>query len=199
MENTGVLMSSIGDDLTATYGVGNGCDNFIGPTSRLMFLGGLKWAPKDGNTTLAFNTVITNPKFQASEAFDNYNVYNMVLTHKLGCNLTYAIDATFSHENEVPLARGIGSTHWYGFAQYLAYDHSKCLQSNLRVELFKDEDGYRTGTSGLYTEVTYGVTWKPNESVWIRPEVRYDHNDRGAFENGERNLFVSALSVILRF
>ena len=32
-----LFSTPIGDDLTATYGVGNGCDNFIGPTSRLMY------------------------------------------------------------------------------------------------------------------------------------------------------------------
>ena len=194
-----LFTSPLGDNLTASYGVSLGNDNFVGPTNRLNFIGSLKWAPKDGDTTIAFNTVVTNPKYQPGEAFDHYNVYNVVLTHKLGCNLTYALDSTYSHENEVPLAGGIGSTHWYGFAQYLAYDHSKCLQSNLRVELFKDEDGYRTGTAGLYTSLTYGMTWKPNESVWIRPEARYDYNVNGPFENGERNLVVGALSVILRF
>ncbi|MFO0935360.1 MAG: outer membrane beta-barrel protein [Gemmataceae bacterium] len=198
--NMAVLFTTpINENISASYGLALGNDNFFGSTNRLTFLGTLKWAPKDGDTTLALNTVITNPKYQTSEAFNHFNTYNAVLTHKLGEKLNYALDFTYSHEDNVPLANGVGSTYWYGFAQYLAYDHSKCLQSNFRVELFEDKDGWRTGTSGLYTSLTYGMTWKRTESIWIRPEARYDYNVNGAFENGKKGMVVGALSAILRF
>lgn len=198
--HTGALASSaIGESLTVNYGAVIGTDNFVGPTNRLTFLGGVKWAPKDGDTTLSFNTVVTTPKFQASEGFNHFNCYNMVFTHKLTDKLLYAADATFSHEDRVPLGARTASTFWYGVANYFAFDHTNSIQSNVRVELFQDEDGWRTGTRGLYTSVSYGITWKPTESVWVRPEARYDNNVRGAFENGDKNLFVGALSCILRF
>jgi hypothetical protein len=198
--HTGVLATSpVGDNWTANYGVVVGTDNFIGPTNRATFLGGLKWAPKDGDTTLAFNTVITNPTYQTSEAFNHFNCYNVVLTHKLSCKLTYAADFTYSVTENVPLAGGTGDTDWYGLAQYLNYAHTDCLASNVRVELFNDTDGYRTGFRGLYTSVSYGLMWKPNEAVWIRPEARYDYNnDSRPFER-DRDLFIGAMSVILRW
>jgi hypothetical protein len=198
--HTGVhATSQISENLSVNYGAVLGNDNFVGPTNRLTFVGGAKWAPKDGDTTFAVNAVVTNPEYQASEGFNHYNVYNAVLTRKLTDKLTYAADMTYAHTEDVPLANGTGSTFWYGVANYLAYDHTPCLQSNFRVELFQDEDGYRTGTRGLYTSVTYGITWKPYQGLWIRPEARYDNNVRGPFENGEKNLFVGALSCILRF
>jgi hypothetical protein len=199
--HTGILAtSSIGDNFTVNYGIVLGTDNFIGPTNRATFHGGIKWAPKDGDTTLAFNTVITNPKYQPSEGFNHFNVYNVLLTHKLSKELTYAADFTYSLENEVPLPNNtIDDTHWYGLAQYLSYEHCDKLQSNVRVELFKDEDGYRTGTRGLYTSVSYGLTWKPKEWMSIKPEVRYDYNTNGPFEGGDRNLFIGGLSCIFRW
>jgi hypothetical protein len=197
--HTGILASSpVGENITANYGIVLGSNNFVGPTNRATFLGGLQWAPKDGNTTLAFNTVITNPTYQASEGFDHFNVYNVILTHKLSCKLTYAADMTYSLTENVPLGNGTGNAEWYGFAQYLNYAHCDQLASNVRVELFNDTDGYRTGTQGLYTSVSYGMMWKPNEAVWIRPEARYDYNSNRPFE-GDRDLVIGALSVILRW
>jgi hypothetical protein len=192
--------SAVGESLFVNYGVMLGNDNFFGPTNRLYFHGGVKWAPKDGDTTFALNSVITNPEYQTGEAFNHYNVYNFVMTHKLSCKLTYAADATFSHEKNLPIgADGNSATSWYGLAQYLSYAHNSCWTSNARFELFQDEDGWRTGTRGLYTSVTYGLNWTPTESVLIRPEFRYDNNINAPFENNEKNLFVAALSAFWRF
>jgi hypothetical protein len=160
-------------------------------------LGQIRWAPKEGKSTVAVNAVVSRPTFYVVENFAHYNTYNMVATRKLGDKLTYALDAEFSHIDDVP---GIGSTNWYGFANYFLYQATDKLASNLRIELWKDTNGFRTGFAGLYTEVTYGLTWTPADALVIRPWVRYDYNADGSRPwDGQRDLFTGGIEAIVRW
>lgn len=189
----------VGENVTAQYGAVVGTDNFVGPTDRLTFLGGLLWAPKDGDSTLALNALITNPKYQTGQQWNHFNSFDVRWTRKLTDKLLYAVDGIYSYEKNLPIGDGNSATSWYSLAQYLAYEHNKCWKSNARFELFQDEDGWRTGTRGLYTSITYGLDWTPTDALLIRPEFRYDNNINAPFEGGEKNLFVAALSALWRF
>lgn len=195
--HTGVLATSkLNDTWTASYGAALGSDNFIDSTNRFTYLGQLKWAPEESKTNVLFNIVLTNPRFDIIENFAHYNVYNAVLTHNFSDKLTYVADATFSHINGTPAG---GSATWYGAAQYLIYKHTDKVVSTARVELFEDTKGFRTGFSGLYTEVTYGLAWNPIKSLILRPTVRYDHNNTSRPFDGSPNLFTAAFDMILRY
>jgi hypothetical protein len=195
--HTGVLATSkLNDTWTASYGAALGSDNFIDSTNRFTYLGQLKWAPEESKTNVLLNIVLTNPRFDVPENFAHYNVYNAVLTHNFSDKLTYVADATFSHINGT--AAG-GSATWYGAAQYLIYKHCDKVTSTARVELFEDTKGFRTGSPGLYTAVTYGLALQPHRSVLFRPTVRYDHNNTSRPFDGSPNLFSAAFDVILRY
>ena len=151
----------------------------------------------DGNTQILFNTTITSPRFNVAENYgNNYNVYNLQAIQKLSKKLTYVLDATFSHEDNIP---NIGSASWYGAVQYLMYQHTEKVTSNFRFELFEDSKGFRTGTAGLYTGLTYGITYKPVESILIRPSVLYMNNNRNAPFEGSQNLVTASLDLIFRW
>ena len=187
--------------LNDTWSVGNGAatgnDTFIdGPTNRLTYLGQLKWAPKEGKTQVLFNTTVTNPTYAQSSNFNFYNVYNIQVIHKFTDKLTYVLDTAYSHENNIP---NVGFANWYGAVNYLMYNHTDKLTSTLRAEVFDDQQGVRTGFRGLYTEVTYGVAYKPLPGVIIRPSVRYDNNANSAPWEGKQNLFSTAIDLILRW
>jgi hypothetical protein len=64
--------------------------------------------------------------------------------------------------------------------------------------VFQDDQGLRTGTRGLYTAVTYGLSWTPCDALILRPFARYDHNRNGAFE-GKQNLYTGGLEAIVRW
>lgn len=195
--HTGVWATSqLNDTWTASYGAAVGNDNFIDSTNRFTYLGQLKWAPKEGKTTVLFNTVLTNPRFDIAENFAHYNLYNMQVTHNLSDKLTYVLDTAFSHINGTPAG---GSATWYGAAQYLIYKHCDKVTSNFRVELFEDTKGFRTGSKGLYTEVTYGIAFQPVRALTLRPTVRYDHNNSSSPFDGSPNLFTAAFDMILRY
>ena len=69
----------------------------------------------------------------------------------------------------------------------------------VRLEFFEDSQGYRTGTAGLYTAVTGGLTWKPMPWLYVMPEVRYDNNSRGTPFEGSRNMFTASIGSIVRW
>ncbi len=196
--HTGIWATTpLNDTWTVSYGLATGSDTFIDqPTNRATFLGQIKWAPKEGKTTVLLNTVITNPEFIPAEAFTFYNVYNLQLIHKFTDKLTYILDATYSNTKNVP---NVGNTNWYGAVNYLTYAHTDKVSSLLRAEVFEDTSGFRTGFKGLYTEVTYGVTWKATDSLLIRPSVRYDNNANSAPFEGSQNLFTATMDVIYRW
>ena len=196
--HTGVWATTpLNDTWTLAHGLSLGNDTwFNAPTNRLNYIAQLKWAPKDGKTSVLFNTVVTNPKYAASQAFAFYNYYGFVVTHKFNDKLTYVLDTAYSHMYDVP---NVGFANWYGAANYLFYNHTDKVTSILRAEVFEDAQGVRTGFKGLYTELTYGVTYKPVDWVYIRPSVRYDNNSTSAPFEGKQNLFTTALDLIFRW
>lgn len=195
--HTGVTVATpLGDDWSMLNGIVLGNDNFFGSdTTRATYLGQLKWAPKEGKNSVAFTTSVTNPTYDSNKNFNYYNVYNLLATHKFTDKLTYVADATFSHIDDTPQ----GYAQWYGLANYLLHDVTDKLQSKVRVELFNDQMGYRTGTRGLYTAATYGVTWKPTPYLYIMPEVRYDHNNKGMPFEGNNDMFTATIGAIVRW
>jgi hypothetical protein len=195
--HTGVLaITPLNDDWTVSNGIAVGSDNFIDPTNRANYLGQVKYAPKDGDTSVLFNTVITDPQYNVQEAFAQYNVYNLVLTRKLNEKLTYVLESEYSHIYDVP---GIGFADWYGVANYFLYNVSDNLTSQTRIELFNDVKGFRTGFNGLYTGVTTGLAYRPVEWLLLRPGVRYDINDRTRAFEGDYDLFTAFADMVVRW
>lgn len=191
-----VAFTPLNDNWSVANGLVMGNDTFFDPASRLTYINQLKWAPKEGKSSVALNTSITNPRYDAAEAFAFYNTYNLLFTHQVADGVQYAMDATFSHMDAFP---GVGSANWYGFANYLLYDVTDCLQSKVRFEMFEDSKGVRTGNAGLYTAVTYGLTWQPLNWLAVMPEVRYDHASKGRPFEGDRDMFTATIGSIIRW
>jgi len=196
--HTGVnAITPLNDDWTISNGLVLGNDNFFGDTARTTYIGQLKWAPKEGNTTVILGASITDPTFDANKNFAYYNVYNLQLIQKLSDKMTYVADMSYSHIDNAP---GLGFADWYGLVNYFLYDVNDKVQSKLRVEFFNDSEGFRTGFQGLYTAATYGITWKPRPWLAIMPEVRYDHNSgaTGPFES-KRDMFIASFGAVVRW
>lgn len=189
-------VSQLNDNWTVGVGAATGSDTFIDPANRFTGLFQLKWAPPEGKTSLLLNAVVTNPRYDQAEAFPFYNYYGFTLTHKLGEKLSYVMDAGYGHIYDVP---DVGFADWYGAANYLFYAHTDKVTSILRTEVFNDTTGFRTGFEGLYTEVTYGIAWKPCDSLIIRPHVRFDYNNQTAPFEGSPRLYTGAIECIIRW
>ena len=194
--HTGFLATTqLSEDWSVSNGGVLGNDNFFDSSARATYLGQIRWAPPEGDTTAQFSVTATNPKYDTAEAYPHFNAYNFILTHQFNDSFQYVFDGTFSHQDNFP---GVGSANWFGAANYLLYKVNDKLSSNLRIELFNDSKGVRTGTEGLYTEVTYALNYQPVDYLYIKPFARYDHNKNGPFE-GKDNLYTGGIEMILRY
>ena len=71
-----------------------------------------------------------------------------------------------------------------------------------RSEVFRDNNGVRTGFADNFYELTLGLIYKPKPWLWIRPEARYDFGRSSAtpYNDGTRNSqFTLAIDVILLY
>jgi hypothetical protein len=98
--------------------------------------------------------------------------------------------------NNVP---EIGTAYWGAAVNYLTYDFTPRTSGTIRLGLFDDPQGERTGFPGLYTQLTTGLNIRPRRDITIRPELRWNNNNEtAAFEN-HHNLFTAACDVIFRW
>ncbi len=175
-------------------------------------------------------TAIQGPgRFDDNDAVNNINIVDVVWTHQFNPVLVSNLEALYGYEYNVrnqSLSDGStvspGFTNWGGVAGYLSYtfrnqpDGTPRLVGTARLELFDDPQGTRTATAedpfldrtrGLYSEATIGAVWKAHKSVWLVPELRYDHNYESApFGtsidhplNGHHDLFTASSALILRW
>ncbi len=187
--------TQLNDDWSVGNGIATGIDTFIDPTNRFTYLGQLRWAPPEGDTTAAFNIVLTDPNYQANENFTLFNVYNFLLTHKLSDKLTYVLDSMYSHTGNTP----VGFADWYGAANYFIYNVNDKSAATVRAEVFDDNTGFWTGFEGLYTEITAGWAWKPFPGLMIRPSARFDYNGYSRPFEGDHHLWTGIIEAIVRW
>jgi hypothetical protein len=158
-------------------------------------VGGFVWSPDGGDTSVDFTTILGSGRFDVRENFHNPQIFDVVLTRRLTERSAWKLEALYGFTHNVP---GVGFANWYGIVNYLIHDWTDRLATTGRIEFFDDCQGYLTGTSGLYTAVTAGLAYKPKPWLWLRPEVRLDHNSNRPFE-GKPTLFTADLDVLVRW
>jgi hypothetical protein len=82
---------------------------------------------------------------------------------------------------------------------YLNYQSTPRVSGTLRLELFDDAGGERTGYQGLYTALTAGLSFRPVKAITLRPELRYDYNSETRPFEDQHGLFTAAVDVIFRW
>jgi hypothetical protein len=221
--HTGILDTwKANDQMTVYAGITNGWDNYSDPinsipianssypgaNSNAAFLGGVSFKNSDETQALTITTSSGNepilgggPNF-ASNLVGNRSIISTVYTNELNDKWTYV----FQNDNgwqfnagsyALPLNSGVGqagTAQWYGINQYLFYNISETLVGGMRLEWFRDNNGYRVisgqrnfvagvpqgpgnwagGYQGNFWQATWGLNWKPNRNFIVRPEVRYD-------------------------
>lgn len=195
--HTGLLATSKLDDTwTVQAGLVLGSDVFIDPASEATFIGSVKWAPPNGRDTVTFAVILGSGRFNEAEAFNNPQVFDLVWTRKLDERLNWTLNCLYGYQNDVP---GIGTASWLGVVNYLTCTLTERLNGTARLEFFDDGQGQRTGFEGLYSALTVGLSWKPCRSVTLRPEVRYDYQNRSRPFEDRHWLLSGGLDVIVRW
>jgi hypothetical protein len=213
--HTGILdVWTVNDQLTVYGGITNGWDNYSDPinifginnpgypgaNSNAAFLGGATFKSSDEAQALTMTVSSGNEigSFDPSGLANigNRSVLSTVYINELSDKLTYV----FQNDNGWQFNAGTndtlnqaqpGTALWYGINQYMFYTFSDNVVGGMRLEWFRDNNGYRvysplrnflfggpygSGFQGNFWQATWGLNWKPNGSRnWIiRPELRYD-------------------------
>ena len=211
--HTGILDTwTVNDQLTVYAGITNGWDNFsdpiniLGPAanpgypganSNAAFLGGVSFKNSDQSQSLTVTTSSGNEAGDFVNLIGNRSIISTVYTNKVTDKVTYV----FQNDNgwqfnagslAIPLASGrgqAGTAQWYGINQYLFYNFTETLIGGMRLEWFRDNNGYRVfnpirnylvggpwqgGYQGNFWQATWGLNWRATNNWIIRPELRYD-------------------------
>ncbi|WZP00615.1 outer membrane beta-barrel protein [Isosphaeraceae bacterium EP7] len=142
-------------------------------------------------------------------------LFTTVITHKWSDKLTQVIETDQGFEQNVPgaaspVVNGVvqngasQSAGWYSFGNWFLYKFNKDndkLMGVWRSEIFRDNNGVRTGFATNFSEFTLGLIYKPKPYVWVRPEARYDFARSGnPYSDGTRNSqFTLGFDVIFLF
>jgi hypothetical protein len=195
--HTGVMATlKVTDSWTYQAGVMLGSDIFIDPADEPTAMGTVKWAPPGGRDSVLFSVILGPGRFNQERNFHNPEIFDLVYTHKFDPRLNYSFESLFGFTTNVP---GIGTANWFGVLNYLTYDFLPRLSGTVRLEIFDDAQGQRTGFAGVYTALTTGLSFKPRPDVVIRPELRYDYNAQSRPFEDRHGLFTAAADVILRW
>lgn len=195
--HTGALAAlKLTDAWTVQAGLTTGSDVFFDAAAAPTFIGGAKWAPPDGRDSVALFTILGPGRFDATENFNNLQVFDLVYTHKFSARLNYTLDALFAFQTDVP---NLGIITEYGLVQYVTCQLAPKLSASGRLEFFDDVQGQRTGFAGLYTAVTAGLTYRPCKELALRPELRFDTNGESRPFEGKHGVVTAALDAVIRY
>jgi hypothetical protein len=171
-----------------------GNDEWFNPGNQLKYSGNIQWSDPDEKNTLRFSTILGSPRYIARYQLDNLNLFEFIYSHQFSEDVKYVGAVTFGYQTDVP---GLGTADWVGYQNYLTKQLNAKLSAAVRLELFDDFKGQRTGFAGLYTDVTAGIQWQFTERIRVRPELRFDDNTRSRPFEGKSVLFTASSDVII--
>ncbi len=195
--HTGLLTTTrLTDVWSVQAGLVLGSDVFIDPTDTPTYIGSVKWTRPDQRDTALFSVILGSGRFNEGRHFHNPEIFDLVYTHKCNARLNYSFETLYGCTYRFP---EVNFANWFSAINYLTWDFTPRLSGTVRLELFDDFQGQRTGFPGLYTAFTAGVNFRLRKSIIFRPELRYDYNNESRpFENNH-GLFTATSDVIVRW
>ena len=131
-------------------------------------------------------------------------LFTQVVVHEWTDRLSTIAEADEAFQDAVP---GLGprggprNASWYGLSGWTLYELTDTLTGVARAEVFRDNNGVRTGFADTFYESTLGLIDKPRPWLWLRPEVRYDWSQKShPYDDGRhRSQFTFGFDVLLLF
>jgi len=190
-------------------------------------MAGVRWVARDNNDSvyLVLNA-INDAKFQRfteigqPAGHDNFNYLVGTWQHRIDPLMQTRTEGYFMWQRDAVVGGtpsigdpqyyggggGLGAdipgtTLTYGVVNYTTYQLSDQDYVTARNEVWRDEDGERSGFPGTYTSHSLGLTHNFTRWFQVRPEVGYYRNwNRPAFDLGRRRgVVIAGFDVTLRF
>jgi len=190
-------------------------------------MAGIRWVALDNNDSvyLVLNA-INDAKFRRFEVdgqpagHDNFNYVVGTWQHTFSGGIHTKTEGYFMWQRDAVLGGtpsigpvagfggggGIGAdipgtSLTYGAVNYTMFEVSTKDFITVRNELWRDEEGERTGFPGTYTSHSIGLTHNFTPWLQIRPEIGYYRNwDNPAFDNGtKKGIAILGVDFTVRF
>lgn len=152
-------------------------------------------------------TVIVNTISGAEQAGENGNMRHVVdLIGIVRPSPEFTLGANFDYGMEEDVAVSDSSrtdVTWWGGALYGRAPLGRQVFLSLRLELFDDDDGTRTGTAQRLTGITVTPEIRLTSSLVLRSDLRFDRSDEEVFEDGDggtkKDQFTCTLNSVYSF
>jgi hypothetical protein len=180
---TGVLGSyNVTSDIDVTAGITRGWNQSTSDNNGAIDFLGQAVYNGVSDLTLTGNLSIGPEAFHDNS--DYFVVPEAIVQYKMSDALSLNADILYGFANHI--------SQWYGIAGYVDYTIDQYFQLNGRAEFYHDGHGATTG-AGTGSDVNYweftggvSITPLPNtdylSTLKLRPEVRLDLADQGAFD-----------------
>jgi hypothetical protein len=186
--------------LTPTWSVvgmvSTGNDMLIAPGAEPTVDLGCTWVRPGGRNSVTFFSMLSQGRYHQAQRYGNPVVFDLVYRHRVNPRLNYYLETLTGYQLDVPT---LGDVWWLGVVHYISYQLSPRLAAVSRLEFFNDPSGYRTGSPGLYTAPTTGLNFQYRPGLLLRPEIRYDYNDRSPTFQGQHGVVTAAFDVVVRW
>lgn len=226
--HTGILAAfDLTDQLSTSHGIHRGSDVWEDNNNNLGYTAALTLTSLDKATVTTFALNLGPEQDERADWHDidgvpgpdapgenlNRVTYSLTLQRHLTDKLLYVLNHDYFFQ-EGSSTYGIENKEAYGVAQYLTYEHSNKLAAGMRLEVYRDDDGFvgsglRSGNAaapGVYTNLTLGLNYRLHQCLMLRPEIRWDWQDRDdatatpAFDSGaSADQFLMSIDAVVRF
>lgn len=207
---TGVqLMYQWNDKIDTEFVIFNGWDQLPDNNFALSYMGRIGYA-FDSNTTFAVlgyggpeqtgGLAETNAASPGVSA-DWREGIEFIATRKIGDKFTTNFQLDYGTEKDVTVdGTTFGQPSWFALGGWAIYDFTDKIELAFRQDYLRDREGTRTQlvapglTPELYSS-TLTLNLKPIDNFQFRPEFRWDHSDKVATYNGNKDQFTLGVGV----
>ena len=174
--HTGVRATyKVSDAVSLVGGVNNGWDQATDTNSQKTIELGAMLNPAK---SFALSAMVYSGA-EPGAAIGTRNLLDLVATFTVSDSLNFVLNYDNGSQNN---AITVGSkAKWNGLAAYANYQISDPWRVSVRLETFKDTNGYRTGVVQTWKEATLTVGYAVSKSTELRGEIRKDTSDKAAF------------------
>lgn len=174
----------VNDKVSLITGLNNGWDSIRDTGRRKTIELGVEYTP---NSTYSLTTLLytggqraTDRTATGSESIRN--LIDIVASMNATDKLTYAANYDYGNQTLATLPSGnVAGAVWQGLAGYVNYKFTDKWQTSARGEIFNDRNGYRTGVTQSWKELTLSVGYMPIKNFELRAETRHDFSNVSSF------------------
>ena len=132
----------------------------------------------------SFNYLVGNEQNDKDKMFKNLRHLFDAQVHFTPLEpLNFALNLDYGREQNA--INGTKDAHWGGITGYVRYKVMEVLEPVLRVEWYRDAEGFTTGVKQSLVGVTATVNYKIGigkfANILLRPEYRFDHSNEDFF------------------